>query len=145
MKFIMAAVLAAALGMSAGFQARAQAATQIVGGYTATALTSTFVASTRGSGIFISDLNGNLLPNSASNSGELINNLGAVSGVIDLDTGETDVKLRGGFLINYIGRIMVRVDNLVLHANTTNSYTTGDFTKRGFPRASRDFRCQSES
>lgn len=131
MKLILAATLAAALIIPASFQAQAQAANQIYGGYTSIAFSSSFVASTRESGIFISDLNGNPLPGSTSNPGELINNLGTVSGVIDLDTGQTDVSFRGGFLVNYVGSTTVRVENLVLHASKTGSDITGDFTKNG--------------
>ena len=131
MKLILAAALATALSIPASFQAQAQAANQIFGGYTSITFNSSFVASSRESGIFISDLNGNPLPSSASTPGELINNLGTVSGVIDLDTGETNVSFRGGFLINYIGSTTVRVENLVLHAGKTSSAITGDFTKNG--------------
>ncbi len=131
MKLILAAALATALAVSVSPQAHAQVANQILGGYTPITLTSSFVASTRESGIFISDLNGNPLHNSASSPGELIDNLGAVSGVVDLDTGNTDVSFRGGFLINYIGRTTVRIENLVLHASNTSSVITGDLTKNG--------------
>ena len=131
MKLILAAALATAITVPVSYQARAQAANQVFGGYTAVTLSSSFVASTRESGIFISDLNGNPLQNSASSPGELIDNLGTVTGVIDLDTGETDVSFRGGFLINYIGRTNVRIENLVLHASKATSVITGDFTKNG--------------
>ena len=131
MKFLLTASLVTALCVPAAFQAQAQAANQIFGGYTAIALSSSFVASTRESGIFLSDLNGNSLPNDVNNTGEAIDNLGVVAGVIDLATGETNVSFRGGFLINYIGRVMVRVDNLALHAGKTGSAITGDVTKNG--------------
>ncbi len=130
MKVTLAAALALTLGISATSQLKAQAANQILGGYTAITFSSSFVDSTRESGIFISDLNGNPLPN-AKTAGELVDNLGTVSGVIDLDTGETNVSFRGGFLINYIGRTMVRVDNLILSASRTSSVITGDFTENG--------------
>ena len=130
MKVTLAAALALTLGISATSQLNAQAANQIFGGYTAITFTSFFVDSTRESGIFISDLNGNSLP-SAKTAGELVDNLGTVSGVIDLDTGETHVSFRGGFLINYIGRTTVRVENLVLNASRTGSDITGDFTENG--------------
>ena len=128
---ITTAVLTAALSVSAGVRAQAQAANQIFGGYTSITFTSSFVASARESGNFISDLNGNPLPSSGNGAGELVDNLGTVSGVIDLDTGETNVSFRGGFLINYVGSTAVRVENLVLHAGKTGSDITGDFTKNG--------------
>ena len=133
MKFILAAALATALNVPTSFSARAQAqsANQIFGGYTAITLNSSFLASAREDGIFISDLNGNALPSSASTPGEVTNNLAAVSGVIDLATGETNVSFRGGFLINYVGRTTVRIENLVLHADKTSSAITGDFIKNG--------------
>ncbi len=129
MKAILAA-LAVVFSVSATPQMAAQAANQIFGGYTAITFNSSFVASTRESGIFISDLNGNALP-SAKTPGEVADNLGAVSGVIDLDTGETDVFFRGGFTINYIGRTNVRIENLILHASRTSSVITGDLTENG--------------
>ncbi len=131
MRQILAVALATALTIPLSYQVQAQAANQIFGGYTAITLSSSFVASTRESGIFFSDLNGNPLQNSASSPGELVDNLGAVAGVVDLDTGDTDVSFRGGFLINYIGRTTVRVENIVLHASKTGSVLTGDFTKNG--------------
>ena len=128
MKTIMAAALAAALTLPLSFQAQAQAANEIFGGYTPITFSSMFVAITREDGIFISDLNGNALPSVASSPGELVDNLGAVSGVIDLNTGEANVSFSGGFLINYVGKTKVRVDNLVLHAGKSGSAVTGDFT-----------------
>jgi len=130
MKFTLATALALTLGMSVTSQVKAQAANQIFGGYTSITFNSSFVASTRESGIFISDLNGNPLP-SAKTPGELVDNLGTVSGVIDLDTGVTNVSFRGGFLINYVGRTAVRVENLVLRAGTEGSAITGDLTENG--------------
>ena len=130
MKLTLAAALALTLGLSAPSQVKAQAANQIFGGYTSITFSSSFVASTRESGIFISDLNGNPLP-SATTAGELVDNLGTVSGVIDLDTGETNVSFRGGFLINYVGSNTVRVENLVLRAGKAGSAITGDLTENG--------------
>ena len=130
MRAIFAAALALTLGISATSRSEAQAANQILGGYTSITFSSSFVASTRESGIFISDLNGNPLP-SAKTPGELVDNLGTVAGVIDLDTGETNVSFRGGFLINYIGRTTVRVENLILNTGKAGAAITGDFTENG--------------
>ena len=131
MKIIRVAALATTLIVPMSFQVHAQAANQIFGGYTPITFSSMFVAVTREDGIFISDLNGNPLPSVASSPGELVDNLGTVSGVVDLDTGETNVSFRGGFLINYVGKTQVRVDNLVLHAGRSSSAITGDFTENG--------------
>ncbi len=130
MKLTLAAAVTLTLGMSVTPQLKAQAANQIFGGYTSITFNSSFVASTRESGIFLSDLNGNPLP-SATTPGELVDNLGTVSGVIDLDTGVTNVSFRGGFLINYVGRTAVRVENLVLRADKRGSAITGDLTENG--------------
>ena len=130
MKITLAAVVALTLGMSVTPQVKAQAANQIFGGYTSITFSSSFVAYTRESGIFISDLNGNALPGAAT-AGEVVDNLGTVAGVIDLDTGETNVSLRGGFLINYVGKTNVRVENLVLRIGKEALAITGDFTENG--------------
>ena len=130
MNITLAAALALTLGIATTPQAKAQAANQIFGGYTSITFNSSFVDSTRESGIFISDLNGNQLP-SATTPGELVDNLGTVSGVIDLDTGETNVSFRGGFLINYVGSTAVRVENLILRAGREGSSITGDLTQNG--------------
>ena len=134
MRILRLAAIAAALCIPASLQAQAQTqaqtANQIFGGYTAITFTSSFLSSARESGLFLSDLNGNPLP-AASTPGEVVSNLGTVSGVIDLKTGETEVSFRGGLLINYVGLTATRVENLVLHASKTSSYITGDVTRNG--------------
>ncbi len=131
MKLILLTALAAALSVPASFEAQAQAANQVFGGYTAVVFNSSFVATSRESGVFLSDLNGNALPTNPSNPGVLVNNLGTVSGVIDLASGETNVSFSGGFLINYVGSTTVRVENLVLRSGKAGSAITGDLTENG--------------
>ena len=123
MKMLYAAGLALALTFPALPYASAQT-DQVVGGYTTVTFSSSLIAFTRESGIFITDLAGNTLVNSAEV-------LPATQGAVDLQTGETNVIFKGGFQAVYIGKTTVRVENLILHASQTSSAITGDVIENG--------------
>ena len=101
MKTFHAAGIALALAVSASHVAVAQT-DRIIGGFTTVAFSSSFLDYTRESGIFITDLGGNALQNG-------IEILPPSQGVIDLQTGVTDVIFKAGFQVGYIGRTTVRV------------------------------------
>lgn len=123
MKKLYTACLALALSVSASHRAFAQT-DQITGGYTTVAFTSAFLDFTQESGIAVTDLAGNALPNG-------IEVLPAAQGAIDLQTGATNVIFKGGFQAVYIGKVTVRVENLILHASETDSAITGDVIENG--------------
>ena len=123
MKSICIAGFAIALTVSASHPAFAQT-DQIIGGYTKVVFSSEFIAFTEESGIAITDLGGNPLQNSTLT-------LPPTQGVINLQTGVTDVVFRSGLQASYIGRTTVRVENLILSASQTSAAITGDVIENG--------------
>ena len=123
MKSLCAASLALALTGLASQRAIAQT-DQIVGGITTVTFSSSFIDFTREDGIFLTDLAGNTLQGGAEP-------LPAVEGAIDLQTGVTDVIFKQGFQFDYIGRTILRVENLILNASQTGSDITGDVIVNG--------------
>ena len=123
MKSLSAFSLALALAGLAGHGASAQT-DRIVGGITSVTFSSSFLAYTRESGIFLTDLGGNALQNG-------VEPLPAVQGAIDLQTGITDVIFKEGFQFSYLGRTTLRIENLILHATRTSSDITGDVIVNG--------------
>ena len=123
MRALTAASLAIALTGAASHRAAAQT-DQIVGGITTVTFSSSFVAFTREDGIFLTDLAGNTLEGGAEP-------LPATAGAIDLQTGVTDVIFKQGFQFNYIGRTVLRLENLILSATATGSNITADVIVNG--------------
>lgn len=116
-------VLALALAGLAGHGAFAQT-DQIVGGITTVTFSPSFIAYTRGSGIFLTDLEGNTLQNN-------VEPLPATQGAVDLQTGITDVIFKQGLQFTYTGKTVLRIENLILHATQTSSDVTGDVIVNG--------------
>lgn len=123
MKFPHIAGVALALTVSAGQGALAQT-DRIAGGFTTVTFSPAFIAATQGSGIAITDLGGNALPNSTEP-------LPATQGDIDLQTGVTNVIFKEGFQVTDAAKARLRVENLILHASQTASAITGDVIENG--------------
>ncbi len=124
MKKLYAAGFTLALSFLASHHAFAQKTDQIIGGYTTLTFSSTFLDFTQESGITVTDLGGNALLNG-------IDILPGAQGAIDLQTGVTNVVFKGGLQAVYLGKVTVRVENLILHANETSSAITGDVIENG--------------
>ena len=122
MKTFLATSLAFALTVSASTRAFGQT-DQIVGGFTPFTFNSSFLGLLSGAGITVTDLAGNSLPNGT-------NVLPALQGVIDLQTGATNVTFKGGYQVTTQGAT-VRVEDMILHASEAASAVTGVIVENG--------------